>query len=143
MRKMLLPIDSENVPEKVMAYLKDFVTGMQYEVTLLNVISAERIRMNREARGVYDVVELDLDTPSKAMLTTFEAKLRAEGINSINVISATGDPADVIVKTADSGGFHLIMMCTHGMGAAKRLLIGSVTNKVVHHSEVPVLVIRE
>lgn len=143
MRKMLLPIDSENVPEKVLSYLKDFVPSMDYEVTLLNVISADRVRMNKEAGGVYDIAPLDLEAPSKELLAHFEEKLKTEGINAAVTLTKTGEPSEVIVEIAESGDFHLIMMCTHGMGTAKRLLIGSVTNKVVHHSSVPVMVIRE
>lgn len=143
MRKMLLPIDSQTVPEKVLSYLKDFVPEMNYEVTLLNVISADRVRNNDEAGVVYAVPPLDLETPSKELLAGFEEKLRAAGLDNISSMTVTGDPAETIVKIAESGGFHMIMMCTHGMGAAKRLLIGSVTNKVVHHSNVPVFVIRE
>lgn len=143
MRKMLLPIDSGKVPDKVLTYLKDFVPCMDYEVTLLNVISSERIRMNKEAGGVYDVKPLDLEKPSNEMLTSFEEKLKSEGINSVVTMTKAGEPSETIVEIAESGDFHVILMCTHGMGAAKRLLIGSVTNKVVHHSSVPVIVIRE
>jgi nucleotide-binding universal stress UspA family protein len=99
--------------------------------------------MNKEADGVYDIKPLDLETPSNEMLTSFEEKLKSEGINAVVTITKAGDPSEVIVEIAESGDFHLILMCTHGMGAAKRLLIGSVTNKVVHHSSVPVIVIRE
>jgi len=36
----------------------------------------------------------------------------------------------------------LIIMCTHGMGAARRFTLGSVTDKVVHYSAAPILIIR-
>jgi nucleotide-binding universal stress UspA family protein len=55
---------------------------------------------------------------------------------------AEGEADRKIVEIAETQDFHLIMMCSHGMGAAKRLLIGSTTNKVIHHSNIPVLVIK-
>jgi nucleotide-binding universal stress UspA family protein len=55
---------------------------------------------------------------------------------------AEGEADRKIVEIAETQDFHLIMMCSHGMGPAKRLLIGSTTNKVIHHSNIPVLVIK-
>lgn len=55
---------------------------------------------------------------------------------------AVGDAATTILDAVDELNCDLIIMCTHGMDVAKRFLLGSVTNKVVHHAKVPVLVIR-
>jgi nucleotide-binding universal stress UspA family protein len=49
-----------------------------------------------------------------------------------------GDPATVIIEQAQSGGAELILMPTHGKGAFRRLLLGSVTAKVLHDAECPV-----
>ena len=54
----------------------------------------------------------------------------------------TGDPASKIMNIAESEDFDLIIMCTHGMSAIRRFTLGSVTNKVVHHANIPVLVLR-
>jgi nucleotide-binding universal stress UspA family protein len=64
------------------------------------------------------------------------------GIEKVQTKQTSGDPAEEIVKMAENEGFHLVVMCTHGMGITKRLLIGSVTNKVVHHSQIPVLTVQ-
>jgi nucleotide-binding universal stress UspA family protein len=45
-----------------------------------------------------------------------------------------GDPAHEIVKTARDWNVDLIVMSTHGHGAFYRLLLGSVTAKVLHES---------
>jgi len=49
-----------------------------------------------------------------------------------------GDPARTIVEYADSEQFDLIMMPTHGYGPFRRLLLGSVTAKVLHDAKCPV-----
>jgi nucleotide-binding universal stress UspA family protein len=49
------------------------------------------------------------------------------------------DPADVIVGFAKSEKIDLIAMPTHGYGAFRRFLIGSVTAKVLHDATCPVL----
>jgi nucleotide-binding universal stress UspA family protein len=49
-----------------------------------------------------------------------------------------GDPARTIVEYADSEHIDLIMMPTHGYGPFRRLLLGSVTAKVLHDAKCPV-----
>lgn len=49
-----------------------------------------------------------------------------------------GDPASEIVAYANNHDSDLIMMPTHGYGAFRRLLLGSITSKVLHDSVCPV-----
>ena len=58
------------------------------------------------------------------------AELKAE--------SAEGDPATIIVDYAQEKDADLIMMPTSGLGRFRRLLLGSVTTKVLHDTTVPV-----
>lgn len=53
-----------------------------------------------------------------------------------------GEPADSIVKQAKAGKAELIVMGTHGRGALKQLLVGSIALKVIATSPVPVMVAR-
>lgn len=49
-----------------------------------------------------------------------------------------GDPASVITDYAQLNGIDLIAMPTHGYGAFRRALLGSVTAKVLHDAKIPV-----
>ncbi len=51
----------------------------------------------------------------------------------------SGDPVDIINETAKELGADLIVMTTHGRSGVARWLLGSVTEKVVRSSLVPVL----
>ena len=51
----------------------------------------------------------------------------------------TGDPAKVIVDYAASHKIDLIVLPTHGRGAFRRLLLGSITSKVLHDANCAVL----
>lgn len=53
-----------------------------------------------------------------------------------------GRPSAEIVDYAEEGGCDLIVMGTHGRGGIDRLLLGSVAERVVRTSEVPVLTVR-
>jgi nucleotide-binding universal stress UspA family protein len=53
-----------------------------------------------------------------------------------------GPPAETIVETAHALPADLVVVGSTGKGAVKRLLLGSVADRVVHLSSVPVLVAR-
>jgi nucleotide-binding universal stress UspA family protein len=52
-----------------------------------------------------------------------------------------GPPAREITRWADQHRIDLIVMGTHGIGGARRVLFGSTTKGVLQHSQVPVLVV--
>ncbi|MFN8163669.1 MAG: universal stress protein [Solirubrobacterales bacterium] len=54
----------------------------------------------------------------------------------------SGDPAATILRIAEEGGHDLIVMGSHGHGRVHRALIGSVSERVLRTSAVPVLLMR-
>lgn len=54
----------------------------------------------------------------------------------------TGEPGEVIPAFARSHHCEMIVMGTRGLGKIQGLMLGSVANKVLHLSEVPVLVVK-
>ena len=54
---------------------------------------------------------------------------------------AEGDPGEELLKLCRDSGFDLIVMGTIGRSGLTRFLLGSVAEKVVRHSHVPVLVV--
>jgi nucleotide-binding universal stress UspA family protein len=56
---------------------------------------------------------------------------------------AMGDAGDTILSVADDGEFDLIVMGTHGRTGLKRVILGSVAEKVARRASCPVLTIRQ
>jgi nucleotide-binding universal stress UspA family protein len=56
-------------------------------------------------------------------------------------VVAEGDPGEELLKLCRNPGFDLIVLGTIGKSGLKRFLLGSVAEKVVRHSHVPVLVV--
>jgi nucleotide-binding universal stress UspA family protein len=54
-----------------------------------------------------------------------------------------GNPHDDILSYATGHNIDLIVMGTHGRTGVKRALVGSVTEDVVRHSEIPVLTVHQ
>lgn len=53
-----------------------------------------------------------------------------------------GDAGPMLVWVAEQEGFDVIVVGSHGKGRLKRLVLGSVSEHVVHHAPCPVLVVR-
>lgn len=76
------------------------------------------------------------------ILSAVKRDVEPAGIACETVHVADKYPAEGIIETAKARGCDLIVMASHGRRGISRLLIGSQTNQVVVHSDVPVLVIR-
>jgi len=60
----------------------------------------------------------------------------------VRAMVTVGSPAEEIVRVADEQGIELIAMATHRESALARGILGSVTDRVIHSSKLPVLAIR-
>ena len=60
----------------------------------------------------------------------------------VNTHPREGDPADAILDVAEELGADLIVVGNKGMTGARRFLLGSVPNKISHHSPCGVLIAR-
>jgi nucleotide-binding universal stress UspA family protein len=61
----------------------------------------------------------------------------------IEGVLKAGNPADEIIAAAKASGADLIVMGTHGRRGVSRLMLGSVAERVVRTSPVPVLTLSE
>lgn len=94
------------------------------------------------AGGAADVV-LDAlyDDGEKAVSRVTEAAT-AEGVESIKTVTS-GAAYRTITDYAADNEIDMIVMGTHGRRGLNRYLLGSVTERVVRSSDVPVLTVRE
>ena len=54
-----------------------------------------------------------------------------------------GNPADKIITFAEDNDMDMIIVGSLGKGGYERFVLGSVSEKIVRHSKIPVLVVRE
>lgn len=69
-------------------------------------------------------------------------KAKDAGLERVETYSASGDYADGILDAIDETGADLVVIGRRGLGRARQLLLGSVSNKVVQHSGSAVLLVQ-
>ena len=93
--------------------------------------------------GLYQNRTEDRDTImswTKDYLDTVEKAMTKDGITTKSVI-IEGKATGVIVDYAAKSGIDLIIMSTHGRSGPSRWAFGSVTDKIVRSSPVPVMIV--
>lgn len=141
MEKILLPIDGSQICCKAFEYAKKIAKKFNSKIILFNSQD-----LTPPFGWLYDPVipKNQKHNPEKITEEIVEEGKKAFEGTGINVITKTslGDPATTILEISEREECDLIIMCTHGMSKSKRFLLGSVTNKVVLYSKIPVLVVR-
>ena len=113
----------------------------------LTVVSAYSPEPDKTARTQAEVpAELQWQVTDSAMATeraeAARALARDEGAGDVAVYVEAGDPADVVLSTADLRGADVIVVGSKGMTSATRFLLGSVPNKISHHAPCDVIIVR-
>jgi len=73
-------------------------------------------------------------------LRELERRRVPPGIESVRVVT-TGSIDESIIRASIAGSHEVIVMGTHGRTGVQRLLLGSVAERVVRQSDIPVLVV--
>jgi nucleotide-binding universal stress UspA family protein len=80
------------------------------------------------------------DDPVSRTLSAAAASVRFKGIE-VSTHALDEDPADALLQVADEVGASMIVVGNRGMHGARRLLLGSVPNKVSHQAQCNVLIV--
>ncbi len=141
MKRILIPVKDTSENIDVIEEAVKIVDKFEGTITLLHVDNIHLIL--RELQYGNDVAkgpEID-ENDRKELLKKVSDEYKKKNINVESKV-LVGDPAEEIIKEAESGDYDLIIMRTHGMSATKRFMLGSVTDKVVHHVKKPIMVVR-
>lgn len=140
-QRMLVLLDGSELAEVVFTYAKELAARLDLDVILLHVYSPalrEFVPMHqayikraagtikRQAKEVRE--KLGIQPEGKPI------KVRGE--------LGMGYPADEILRYAEENAVDLILMASHGRSGIKRWVMGSVADKVLRASKVPVWLVR-
>lgn len=141
MKKILVSVDGSDNANRALLEAKMMGQCTGADVDILSVIRHQKIRpfvsVNDESIKTMD----DLKVLGEKILNDAE-KLFDDFSGNVNLKLRTGDPADVIMKEAKEGDYDLIVMGNRGLGTFSRTMMGSVSNKVLNHSNRNILIIK-
>ena len=142
--KILVPLDGSELSECSLDQVKKIaVVGGVSEVILLKVV--EPVSINEAtawSQAGYTITEVQnkKEAGIKDYLTQTAEKLTDQGISArAEVIE--GRAAESILDYAEKNKVELIIISTHGRSGISRWTFGSVADRVVRHSAIPVLVV--
>ena len=127
-RRILLPVDGSHHSLEAARKLGQLLNVQNAQISSLYVVDgAEETSRQIEAQQIF---------------TATDAALASQGLTSHHQLLVEGDPADEILKLADEMGADLIAMGSHGRTGVLRVLMGSVSRKVLDQAKCPVLIVR-
>ncbi len=166
LQKILVPLDGSELAEAVLPYVEEICQRCEpVQVILLQVLPPPRGRSGAVYRALdedfptmaFPDSQADVESAQHPIYREQEiASARAEaevhlaraiqclcdGEVPTRVEVAFGQAAEGIVDFAEREGVDLIAMCTHGRSGLSRWFFGSVTEKVLRGTHLPLLLVR-
>ena len=106
-----------------------------------NLIAVSVVKTNIEFDSVLPQFVEKKEKEAIKHLESVKAQAAEEGINCVTIVSRNEEPYEDIVHHASENNVYMIMMGTHGRSEMKRLMMGSVTAKVIGHASCNILVL--
>lgn len=141
-KKILVPLDGSKTAEGVLPHVKALANVEGAEVFILNVAAnlAQEFAFSDPSIAGYSVAEQE--QKARDYVNKISERLQEEGFKKVTAEIREGSPANTILKTAEEVGADVIAMSTHGRSWPGKWLLGSVAERVVRHSKIPVMMIR-
>lgn len=143
-KHILVPTDGSPLAAKAVRAAIDFAAEVGARVT--GYYAIEDMTMHHV--GAYltkDLVE-EFDKRSRAAAEEHASEpagaAKAAGVTYDWKMSKVSQPHEGIIEAARDAGCDIIFMASHGHRGLTALIVGSVTQKVLSHSKIPVLVFR-
>lgn len=137
MRKILVPLDGSPLAESVLPYAEEVARRTKAELLLLTVVDLTSTWGERPPKKSM-AEEMILAT---AYLSAKGEELEAKGLK-VRTKVAFGAVAEAILSNATRRGIVLIAMSTHGRTGISQWVLGSIADKVLHGTHLPLLLIR-
>lgn len=142
--KILVPLDGSELAECVFPYVEDIARKRDSRVEAVFVV--EHYEMPFHGGVAFNeenlrAIERSAIKSAEQYMSTVKQRLLSKGIE-VNTVVLEGKIADSLVDYASNNGFDLIVMATHGRSGLARWVVGSVADKILHCSTVPMLLIR-
>ncbi len=145
-RKVMVPVDGSGLAECVLPHVEAITKGCGVEeVIFVRVVEPFELTSVRGNPYFSEEQVKQIDARSEEAAKEYMDNL-VSGLDygkvNIRAEVLTGKAAENLVDYAKKNGVDLIVTATHGRSGVSRWVMGSVTDRVVRSSSVPVLTVR-
>src|SRR5689334_2233858 len=143
---LLVPLDGSDHAEAVLPWAAYLARSRDWQIQLVQAArlptppSSGMLGEELTPELYEELVSAETDGAT-AYLTEVRQRLLAD-VPDVQTIVRVGPPDEVILDLADELGVAAIAMTSHVHSALRRVLLGSVAERIVHHATVPVLIVR-
>lgn len=142
-QKFLLATDGSEQSRGVEEYVQKFLAPDTVELTILSVGENLEGHVPHEGKGLFTEpasLRDELTDMAEEAAETMGENLQDRGY-TVRTITRIGDPGEEICQYARKTDVDSIIMGRRGRGEVRELLLGSVSQYVVHHSQLPVTLV--
>ena len=144
-RRILVPLDGSKLGEVALPYAEALAKLLGAELILFRAFLTPTLGVAYEGISVspneFKEREEEIRASAMAYLDSLGKRFQEKGLRALSIVSL-GSPPVQILEYAEANGIDLIAMSTHGRSGIGRWVLGSVTDKVLHAGDTPVLTVR-
>ncbi len=142
-KKILVPIDGSELSFMAVAGAASFAKPLGAEVIIMTVVEPySYANLSGYQPESIDSYDQRVRAQAIEMLVKAHTYFDRLGVQATECIRKSFSPSEAIVEMSKELGCDCIFMASHGRKGLAAVLIGSETQKVLTHSEVPVMVYR-
>ncbi len=142
-RRIILPTDFSDLSEIAMRSAIAFGRRDSASIHLLHVIRLPFLHTNYDV-NVPEAIWEGIRKGTQARMKIARRELEAAGVANVEqIVSESRQPAEAIHKLVDEIDADLVIMATHGRAGLKHSFIGSITERTLRTSLVPVLGVKD
>ena len=136
--RILVPTDGSASAENAFDHALDLARTYDAELHVLYAVDVPPGAIDAGA----SMLQSNLETEGTEAVELLADRAEREGFENVTTAVEPGRVHEVILNYAEEEDVDLVVMGTHGRTGLDRYLLGSVTEKVVRLSDVPVLTVR-
>jgi len=140
-KRMLVPLDGSELAELVFGYAKELAGRLDLDLILLHVSGSSEHDLPSIHRAYIERAAEILRRQSAEVQEKTGGKPGGKALEARGEL-AVGNAAEEILRYTDEKDIDLILIATHGRSGVKRWAMGSVADKVLRVSKVPVWLVR-
>ncbi len=147
-RRVLLAIDGSKYSDAAVRFLLDLPLPTQSHIFLVTAVESYMASMLRTPtldldtnRHILEELQANEEDKARSLLNAAEKQFRQKGYK-VSTLVQRGEPADEILKVAETLNPELIVVGAKGLTGIENFLLGSVSQRIARFSRYSVLIVR-